>query len=139
MTMRISKDRVDMDDNILRKPVLEDYGETIIGGASGANTGASYTIDITTGNAFHLILTANCTFTFSNPASSGISTSFVLFLEQDATGSRTVTWPAAVVWAGGTAPTLTTTGSHTDILSFTTVDGGTTWFGFVSAQNYNTS
>jgi len=139
MTMRISKDRIDLDDKILRKPVIEDYGETVVGGASGTNTGSSYTIDITTGNASHLVLTATCTFTFSNPASSGISTSFTLYLEQDATGSRTVTWPAAVQWAGGTAPTLTTTGSYTDILSFSTVDGGTTWFGFVCAQNYNTS
>jgi len=135
MTMRISKDRIDLDDKVLRKPVLEDYGETTV----TANTGSSYTINLTNGNIFHLTLTANCTFTFSNPPASGTTGSFTLVLKQDATGSRTVTWPAAVQWSSATAPTLTTTGSYTDVLQFFTYDAGTTWFGLVSAQNYNTS
>ena len=135
MTMRISQNRIDLDDKILRKPVLEDYGETVV----TANTGSSYTINLTSGNVFELTLTANCTFTFSNPPASGTIGSFTLILIQDATGSRTVTWPAAVRWPGGTEPTLTTTASYTDILEFLTNDAGTTWFGFVAAQNYNTS
>ena len=62
------------------------------------------------------------------PAMSG---NFVLLLKQDGTGSRTVTnWNAyesdesaadgvaTVVWAGGSAPTLTTDANHVDILSF---------------------
>jgi hypothetical protein len=32
-----------------------------------------------------------------------------------------------VKWPGGTAPTLTSSG--VDMLTFTTYDGGTTWFG----------
>ena len=62
------------------------------------------------------------------PAMSG---NFVLLVKQDGTGSRTVTnWKvaefdesaadgsAAVVWAGGSNPTLTTDANHVDILSF---------------------
>ena len=62
------------------------------------------------------------------PTASG---NFVLLLKQDGTGSRTVTtWKArefdesaadgsaTVVWAGGSAPTLTTDANHVDILSF---------------------
>tara|TARA_Y100000593_G_scaffold27484_1_gene54948 strand:- start:501 stop:2651 length:2151 start_codon:yes stop_codon:yes gene_type:complete len=62
------------------------------------------------------------------PSGSG---NFVLLLKQDGTGSRTVTnWKAydtegnaaagssTVVWAGGSAPTLTTDANHVDILSF---------------------
>lgn len=139
MTMRVSKDRIDMDDNVLKKAVLQDYGETIVGGATGANTGSSYTIDLTQGNAFHLVLTANCTFTFSSPAASGTATSFVLYLQQDSNGSRTATWPSAVEWPADTAPTLTTTANHLDIFTFITIDGGTTWFGATSAQSYTTS
>jgi len=41
-----------------------------------------------------------------------------------------VNWPAAVDWAGGTAPSLTSSG--VDILTFTTVDAGTTWYGFAA-------
>jgi hypothetical protein len=60
-----------------------------------------------------------------------VSGNFVLLLKQDGTGSRTITnWKArefdetaadgsaAVVWAGGSAPTLTTDANHVDILSF---------------------
>jgi hypothetical protein len=38
---------------------------------------------------------------------------------QDATGSRTVTWPANVKWPnGGTAPTLSTAANSIDIVAF---------------------
>jgi hypothetical protein len=43
----------------------------------------------------------------------------VLEVVQDATGSRTVTTWTNVTWAAGTAPTLTTTASATDVLRFT--------------------
>lgn len=135
MTMRISKNRIDMDDKILRKAVLEDYGETIVGGSTGTNTGSSYTLDLTNGNIFNLILTANCTFTFSNPPASGTHGQLTIFLQQDGTGSRTVTWPSAVIWPGGTAPTLTTTALQSDLFHFSTYDGGVTWFGNTSALN----
>ena len=61
-----------------------------------------------------------------------MSGNFVLLIKQDGTGSRTVTgdWRVyefdestadgvtSVVWAGGSAPTLTTDANHVDILSF---------------------
>ncbi len=57
-----------------------------------------------------------------------VSCNCVLLLKQDGSGSRTVTnWKtfdqadgneSTVVWAGGSAPTLTTTASKLDILSF---------------------
>lgn len=57
-----------------------------------------------------------------------MSGNFVLLVKQDGTGSRTVTnWKtldqdggneSTVKWAGGSAPTLTTTADKTDILSF---------------------
>lgn len=43
----------------------------------------------------------------------------LLQLTQPASGSvGTVTWPASVKWAGGTAPTLTTTSSYVDVFTF---------------------
>ena len=82
-----------------------------------------------------LTLTANCTLTFSNPPASGTAGSFTLILVQDGTGSRTVTWPAAVDWASATAPTLSTGAGDVDILTFLTLDAGTTWYGFVAGQD----
>ncbi len=97
-----------------------------------ANSGTSYTINLDSGNVFQITLTGNCTFTFSNPSVSGRATSFTLILKQDGTGSRTTSWPASVDWPSATAPTLTTTASATDILTFVTTDGGTTWWGFLA-------
>ena len=121
-------------DQIVSAPVLKDVGETCV---ANATSGSTDTIDLTDGNVHNVTLTANCTFTFSNPPASGTSGSFTLFLNQDGTGSRTATWPGSVKWAGGTAPTLTTTASRTDILVFTTIDAGTIWYGAVSGQDFS--
>ncbi|MGM9473200.1 fibronectin type III domain-containing protein [Pseudarthrobacter sp. YS3] len=51
-----------------------------------------------------------------------------LALVQDATGSRTVTWPAGIRWAGGTVPTLSTGGGATDLFTFVALTGGG-WLG----------
>ena len=55
--------------------------------------------------------------------------SFATFDDRTSGGAYTVTFPASVKWAGGTAPTLTASGY--DDLGFFTIDGGTTWQGFV--------
>lgn len=102
------------------------------GKSSPANTGTAYTVDLANGSLQDLTLTGNCTYTFPTP-SSGLQ--FTLLQKQDGTGSRTVTWPSSVRWAGGTAPTITATAGRTDVLSF--VADGTYWLGFVGGQNYN--
>jgi len=79
------------------------------------NSGTSKTIDWTNGNHQRLTLTGNCTLTFSNGLTGG---AYLLELVQDATGTRTVTWPAAVIWPGAVAPTLTTTASRADVVTF---------------------
>ncbi len=79
--------------------------------AVGNSTGA-VTVDFADGNKQSFTLTGDVTFTFSNPVA-GESYTFVL--TQDATGSRLVTWPAAVKFAGGSL-TLTTTANKTDVV-----------------------
>ncbi len=114
-------------DQLATRPKLKDYSETTV----VANTGTEYTINLESGNCFELTLTGNCVFTFSNPPASGSTGSFTLILKQDATGSRTTTWPVSVKWAGGTKPTLTTTASAEDVLTFVTTTAGTVWYGFL--------
>lgn len=96
-----------------------------------ANSGTAYALNQLSGknHNFKITLTGNCTFTITNPTAN--VNGFVLFLKQDATGSRTVTWPASVDWSGGTAPTLTGTANSVDVFVFITPDGGTTWMGFL--------
>jgi hypothetical protein len=96
-----------------------------------ANTGTAYTIDLVNGSVQQLTLTGNCTFTF--PAVGG-GKQFLLMTTQDATGSRTITWPASVKWAGGTAPTITGTAAKTDVFSF--LSNGTYWLGFPGGLNF---
>src|SRR3989344_4083159 len=121
---RISQARVSMEDGRVDRAFLKDYGDLTVGGGSGTNAGASYTVDLEGGNSFNLILNAaDCTFTFSNPFSSGTVTTFSLILNQDSTGGRTVTWPSSVIWPGGTTPTLSSVASRFEVFKLPTVNG----------------
>ncbi len=91
------------------------------------------TINLRDGNLFEHDLTENVTYTFSNPAASGRASAFVLKVIQDSS-ARTITWPSSVDWAAATAPTLTTTNNGVDVFVFFTIDGGTTYYGFVAGQ-----
>jgi hypothetical protein len=96
------------------------YQETVGTESSGA-------LDLSTGNVFSHAPSANVTYAFNNPPSSGTAFGFTLKVSPSAT--ITQTWPAAVDWAGGTAPDATASG-ETDVFTFYTQDGGTTYFGF---------
>ena len=91
-------------------------------------TDGTTTIDWKLGNKFKFTFDdENQTFTFTAPTN---PCNLMLILVQDGTGSRTVTWPGTVKWAGGVAPTLTTTGAGIDICSF--YWDGTNYFGVAS-------
>tara|TARA_R100000808_G_scaffold2814_1_gene10609 strand:+ start:94 stop:744 length:651 start_codon:yes stop_codon:yes gene_type:complete len=114
-------------DQVMSTVTHKDYGETV--NVIGSTGGGTQDIDLTAGNVVTATVdTSANTFTFSNPSGSGVSCSFTLILTNG--GSQTVNWPAAVDWAGGSAPTLTAAG--VDVLAFTTVDAGTTWYGFAA-------
>ncbi len=93
------------------------------------NSSTSKTIDITSGTLQTVILTGNCTFTMP-PVEAGRS--FTLLLKTGA-GSFTSTF-TGVKWPNNSAPTITTTASKLDILTF--VSDGTNWYGNIS-QNYS--
>lgn len=57
--------------------------------------------------------------TLDNPTNMKAGATYILRVEQDSTGSRTLAYGTAYNWPnGGTAPVLTTTGLAIDILSF---------------------
>lgn len=121
---------LDLEDAVLQRPEVKDYAETV--NAIGSTGGGTQDIDISAGNVVTATVdTSANTFTFSNPPASGKCGSFTLILTNG--GSQTVNWPGSVDWAGGTAPTLTTAGK--DVLTFTTVDAGTTWYGFLAGAD----
>ena len=114
-------------DKVIQRPNFKDYAETH--NAIGDTGGGTDAIDISAGNVVSAtVSTGTQTFTFTNPAASANSCSFTLILTNG--GSQTVNWPASVDWAASTAPTLTSSG--VDVLTFTSVDGGTIWYGFAA-------
>lgn len=96
------------------------YRETV-------GTESSGTLDLSTGNVFSHAPSANVTYVFSNPPSTGTAFGFTLKVSPSA--AITQTWPSSVDWAGGSAPTATASG-ETDVFAFYTQDGGTTYYGF---------
>jgi hypothetical protein len=112
---------INMADNVLQSPELKDYSETMV--AMPAND-----IDLSLGNIFTKTIGTATTLTFSNPPASGKGGAFTLILTNGS--SSVVTWPTSVDWAAATAPTLTAAG--VDVLTFTTIDGGTIWYGIAS-------
>ena len=103
---------------------LVNYQETV-------GTVTSGTIDLSTGNVFSDAPAANVTYVLSNPPATGTAYGFTLKVTPSTT--ITVTWPAAVDWAGGTAPDAPANG-ETDVFVFFTIDGGTTYYGLQSGD-----
>ena len=77
--------------------------------------GATIAIDWDNGATQYVVLGATGrTVTFANPREGEV---YRFIIIQDGTGSRTITtWPT-IKWAGGSAPTLTTTGGKADVVT----------------------
>lgn len=65
--------------------------------------------------------------TLAAPTNQVAGATYILIVKQDATGSRTLTFNSAYKFPGGTAPTLTTTASAVDVITF--VSDGTNMYG----------
>ena len=78
--------------------------------------GANIVPDFTTGNNFEVTLAGNRT--LNNPTGVTTGQSGVIFVKQDATGSRTLGVQTHWQFAGGTAPTFTTTANAVDVIGY---------------------
>jgi hypothetical protein len=110
-------------------------------------TSASNVVSLDLSEAQNFTLTANENvdyFVITNTPSE--TSSFTIKIAQDGTGSRVVDiddfrtsggssipvyWPG-----GGVLPIVTSTANRSDIYSFKTFDGGSTWYGVVVGQNF---
>ena len=73
-------------------------------------------VDLSLGNNFTVTLAGNRT--LGAPTNATAGQSGVIVVTQDGTGSRTLAYNSAYKFAGGTAPTLTTTASAVDVLAY---------------------
>jgi hypothetical protein len=92
------------------------------------NSSTTQTLALTNGTVQTVTLTANCTFTMPTVTA---GKSFMLFLNTGA-GNLTATF-TGVKFPSNTAPTITTTASRTDIITFAA--DASTWYGS-AVQNY---
>ena len=105
---------------------LKTKKQTEIVNALGTVSSAT-AINFALGNEVTTVLASGGSFTISNPPASGIYGKFRFILTNG--GTVADPWHASVKFAGGTTPTLTTSG--VDILNFETIDNGATWFAVV--------
>ena len=98
---------------------LNGHSESIVTALTSA---ASLTIDFGLSNHFSCTMGHNIT--FNNPTTESIGQSGTITLTQDGTGSRTASWGNQFLWAGGTAPTLSTAANAVDRIDYVVVAAG---------------
>ena len=86
------------------------------GAITALTDGATITPDFALGNNYSVTLAGNRT--LANPTNLTAGQSGVILVSQDSTGSRTLAFGSYWKFAGGTAPTLTTTASAVDVIAF---------------------
>jgi hypothetical protein len=86
------------------------------GTVSALTDGATITPNFATANNFSVTLGGNRT--LANPTNLTAGQSGAIAITQDGTGSRTLAFGSYWKFAGGTAPTLTTTASKVDVLVY---------------------
>ena len=84
--------------------------------ASSVGTG-TFSPDWQNGNIQTIILNDNAT--IGNPATGiiRVGATYILILQQDSEGGKTVTFGSYYKFPGGTPPTLTTTGTKADVIT----------------------
>ena len=111
--------------NIDGNLVFDSFTESVV--AIG-NSSTAQTLSLASGTVQTCTLTGNCAFTMPT-ATAGKS--FTMFLNSGS-GNYTASF-SGVLWSDSAPPTITTTASKIDILSF--ISNGTYWYGSYS-QNY---
>jgi len=126
----------DSDVSVASQQSIKAYVDTKAGDVAPVTStpaGASTdTLDVSTSQEFRITMPAgNITIAISNETD---GRKFIISITQDGTGSRTVTWFSTIKWAGGSAPTLTTTGGKRDTFGFVCT-GTDTYDGYVVSQD----
>ena len=104
------------DADTAKTDVAQTYTAAQRGTITTLTDGATVTPDFAASNNYTLTLGGNRT--IANPTNLTAGQSGSIFLVQDGTGSRTASWGTYWDFAGGTAPTLTTTASAVDRIDY---------------------
>jgi hypothetical protein len=113
-----------MANNNITNPTLTGYTESEVSNTSVTGT---YSLNCVASNFWDLTLTGNTTISPTGIPPATRMWAGTIVAKQDATGGRTITWPAGSKYPGGVVPPATTTANAIDIWSLMTYDGGTSW------------
>lgn len=112
---------------------IDSYSEKV---QTLASVSSTTSINFNTATIYNITLTQNTSLVFTNvPA--GRAVTFVVQIKQDATGGRTLTFPAAVKWQGGLVPPVFSNPNAITLYNFFTLDGGATLLGFQAGFNFS--
>ena len=92
------------------------FSATQSGSITALSDGANISVNLAANNHFSVTLAGNRT--LDNPTNIVAGTSGSFFITQDGTGSRTLSYGSQYDFAGGTAPTLTTTAAAVDRIDY---------------------
>jgi len=104
------------DADTAKTDVAQTYTAPQRGDITALTSGATITMDMDNNNFYSVTLDTNAT--FANPTNTTAGQAGSIFITQDGTGSRTASWGTNWKFAGGTAPTLTTTAAGVDRIDY---------------------
>tara|TARA_Y100000004_G_scaffold196814_1_gene268213 strand:- start:1366 stop:2904 length:1539 start_codon:yes stop_codon:yes gene_type:complete len=126
----ITTSGVNFGDNTVSRPKLKDFSETV---HAVGNVNSSTAFDFENGNVQTVTVSgidigSTITWSLTNPPASGTAgVMTVIFTNALAHGD--IAFDSSIKWPGDVAPTMSSSG--VDILTFITIDAGTTYYGFV--------
>jgi hypothetical protein len=104
------------DSDTTKNDVVNTFTKTQSGSITALSDGANISVNLALNNHFSVTLAGNRI--LDNPTNIVAGTSGSFFITQDGTGSRTLSYGSYYDFAGGTAPTLTTTASKIDRIDY---------------------
>jgi len=130
---KLSQSWIDLSDSFTWSGT-HSFSETIYGGNNEMSSASTSTMDWSLANTHYLVLASNTALRFTNVKT---GTSMKLMVCQDGTGSRLITnYPntstTTIRWGGGFEPTLTTTASKCDVITFFTTTSTDQVFGAIT-------
>jgi hypothetical protein len=101
----------------------------------GSISTSTYNLDISGSNIFDITLGTNVTVTFTNAPPVGTSRIITLIVRQPATSPGKTLTVTGAKYTDGALPILSTGANQIDVLTYWSVNGGTTYFGTFAMAN----
>jgi len=118
------------DDNQIGNVEMRNYCETVV---TATGVSGTYNMDLAAGTIFNLTLADNTVLGKTNAiGGSNRAITITVVVTQPAAGGKTISWNIGTIkWEFSPMASVGVTGSATTIWTLMSVDGGTTWYGFL--------